>query len=45
MSMVGSFAMVTSTGKIQQQQQQQINNHNELLQTQMLVNIGPIVLL
>ena len=44
MSMVGSFAMVTSTGKIQQQQQQ-INNHNELLQTQMLVNIGPIVLL
>jgi hypothetical protein len=43
MSMVGSSAMVTGTGKIKQKQK--INSHNELLQKQLLVHMVPIVLL
>jgi len=42
MSMVGYFAMVTGTGKIKLYI---YNSHNELLQKQMLVDMGPIVLL
>jgi len=32
--------MMTSTGKVKQKQK--INSHNELLQTQMLVDMGPL---
>jgi hypothetical protein len=43
MSMVGSFVMVTVTGKIKQKQK--INSHNELVQKQLLVDMVPTVLL